>query len=648
MTLARQLILVITLLLLIVFVGTLTSSVMDTRNFLNDQLRSHAQDTATSLGLSLTPVIEANDMPMMNSMVDAINDRGYYGEIVIRTISGEVMLERHQPVWIEGVPTWFIRLLPLETPEGTSMIAIGWKQAATVHVRSHPGYAYRTLWNTATDTALWTLVSGLVAFGLIAVVVHFVLAPLRQLEQQALAISSRKFPRLERLPFTRELRRVAEAMNKMSSKVEGMLSAQSELAEKMRALAFEDEVTGLNNRRGFEERLSHLINAPEEFSFGALYLIELSDFRAYNEEHGYERGDDLLRQTARLIEATCKGGHPFTLARLAGADFAVLLHNVAPDEASGLAGDFGRALTKLQSTEKGNEISGHIGGAYYSGQQSAPELLSAADNALRAAQRKGLNAWHMFTEEGVAESTHGFMEWKSILNRVITGRELTLQFQPVLSPIQREPLHYEVFSRIPSDNANTPLIPAGVFIPMAERHGFAQEIDKVVVEQVISRAAAADNATNRFAINLSSSSVLDREFVGWLCGRLHGARDVAKRLVFEVPEHCILIDLEALHDAVNHIRQCGSEFSLDRFGSNKATFGYLKRLHVDYIKIDGSYIRRIEKNEDSQFLVHTLCEIAHALDIRVIAEYVESEAELDALTKLRVDGVQGHLFGRPR
>lgn len=648
MTLARQLILVIALLLLIVFAGTLASSVMGTRNFLNDQLQSHAQDTATSLGLSLTPVIEANDVPMMNSMVDAINDRGYYGQIAIRDMSGETMLERRQPAWIEGVPTWFIGLLPLQTPEGKSTITIGWKQAATVHVRSHPGYAYRTLWKTATDTMLWTLIAGAVAFALVAVIVHFVLAPLRQLEQQALAISSRKFPVLERLPFTRELRRVAEAMNTMSRKVEAMLNAQSEMAEKMRALAFEDEVTGLNNRRGFEERLGHLINAPEELSFGALYLIELAGFKAYNEKYGYEKGDDLLRQVAGSIEASCKGGHPFIFARLSGADFAVLLQNAAPDEASSLAGDFSRALTKLQSADKGSEISGHIGVAYYSGQQSAPELLSTADNALRTAQRKGLNAWHMFAEEGAAGSTHGFMAWKGILNRVIDEHEITLQFQPVMSSLQRDPLHYEVFARIPSGNAETPLIAAGVFIPMAERHGLAQEIDKVVVEQVIDRASVADSEMNRFAINLSSSSVLDGEFVAWLCGRLRSAKDVAQRLIFEVPEQCVLIDLDALHDAVNHIKQCGSEFSLDRFGSNKATFGYLKRLHVDYIKIDGSYIRRIDKNEDSQFLVYSLCEIAHALDIRVIAEYVESEAELGALTMLRVDGVQGYLFGRPQ
>ncbi len=324
MTLSRQLITLIVALFIIGLLGTLAISLNNTRHFLITQLESHAQDTATSLGLSLSPPMANNDLPTMNSMVDAIFDRGYYQEITIKRIDGSMLIERRNPLRIEGVPTWFVERIPLSTPEGEALVMSGWRQAATVHVRSHPGYAYAELWRNGMETLWWfsAVALGTLVLGLL--MLRMVLRPLRAVEAQAEAICARDYRLQAKLPRTRELRRMVEAMNRMSSKVKLMFDEQAQSSERLREHAYKDPVTGLGNRRYFDTQLQHLMVTPEEFGQGALLLVQISDFKGFNDRHGYQAGDALLRRAAALISECCAPGKACSVTRLGGADFAVV------------------------------------------------------------------------------------------------------------------------------------------------------------------------------------------------------------------------------------------------------------------------------------------------------------------------------------
>lgn len=648
MSLLRQLVLIISVLFLVVFTGTMLISVNNTRVYLEEQMESHAQDTATSLALSLRPAVEREDWPTVNSMVDAIFDRGYYRELLIISTDGGTLLERSLPVGVEGVPEWFVRLIPLETPRGEALLVAGWKQAGKVLVRSHPGYAYNELWRSAVGTFWWFVASWVVAMALVVVVLKYALAPLGDVERQAQAISDREFPILEKLPWTRELRSVVAAMNKMSAKVKRFITEQVDLTEKIRKEAYRDPVTGIANRSSFDGRLRYLLGAQDEFPRGALFLAALKDFKAYNDRHGLEQGDELLRQAAALITQTCMDIGKHMVARLGGADFAVLAQLTSPHEAALLAGKIIAELALLHTrglTE--SPCVGHVGVAFYDGAQSATDLFSEADMALRAAQQKGPNAWHMYDRATTEKrDVHGATGWQDILKRVIGERDITLFFQPVVTCAEKSVMHYEVLARIPGEKDD--FLPASLFIPMAERLGMVADFDRLVVEKVLERLRSRPASDESVAVNISPGSVHDMAFADWLSRLLKDSPAQSRRMIFESAEYGCASKAESLRRFAVMVRAAGSRFSLDHFGVGFTPFGYLRDLKLDYIKIDGSLIRGLQEKKDNQFFIHALSEIAHGLDIRVIAESVEDQKEWEALKTLRVDGIQGYLVGEPR
>lgn len=645
MTLSRQLILLVCLLFFLVFAGTFFISLQNTRDYLENQLDSHAQDTATSLGLSLKPHLEKNDIAIMDSMVDAIFDRGYYTLISLEKMDGSIIVKSSQPVKIEGVPEWFVNLIPLNAPFRSSVITMGWNPGAKVIVQSNPGYAYDDLWDSAAGMLRWSLGSLLAAIIIVIVALRFILSPLRDIAKQALAIASREFPILEKLPRTRDLRVVVLAMNKMASKVENMLAEQTELAEKMRREAYDDPVTGLINRRGFNLNLDRMVTAKEEVPYGAMFIVQIADFDDYNKKNGYAAGDELLKQVTQLLADLVEPSREPVLARISGSEFAVLIGNLSVEEAQEIGESISRGLGKVNLGQT-DDITLHIGVGYYRAKLSAADLLAGADMALRSAQRSGETSCCL-SDTGVAGSVQvrGATQIKEMIQNAIDAHGFVFYFQPVKMLADGQVLHYELLARIKDENGD--LIPAGVFIPTAERFGITTEIDRILVEQVLEMIAASPDSSNTFALNLSATSVLNQEFVDWLCDKIEASSSVAHRIMFEMTETGALIDLERVSTLVERLREHGVSFGLDHFGARHASFGYLKSLKLDYIKIDGSYVVNIGDEKENQFFVGAISKIAHGLEMKVIAEMVESESDFNTLAGLNIDAAQGYYLGKP-
>lgn len=634
------------MLFVLLFVGTLAIAINSTRSYLDEQMHSHAEDTATSLGLSLKPALENGDVPLMETMVNAIFDPGYYREITIRRPDGSVLIERDLPVRIAGVPQWFVRLIPLEAPSAERELSAGWQIAGTITVKSHPGYAYRELWSVAVDTFWWFLGVFVLVSVLLGLALRIVLRPLRAVESQALAICDRQFPVQEDMPRTRELNRVVTAMNRMTRKVEQMLADQTELSENMRREANEDSLTGLANRRSFDARLNTLMESRESFMTGALFLCQINDFKGYNDRHGFEAGDELLKEWAGILRRVFAAERDSILARLGGGNFAVVVRDVEREAAEALGDALSRELGNLQSRGyyDDNDV-GHVGIAYYQGRETVSELLSRADMAMRSASRQGANAWSLYDESTVTRTdVHTASEWLTRLKDIIERRQIILHYQPVQRRRDSAVVHYEVLARIAGTGDET--LPAGVFIPMAERHGLGPALDRVVVDSVIERLER-DDAGPTLAVNLSPASVHDPAFVDWLIDRLSKIPDQARRLVLEAPEYGVTSDQAAAERFIARLATTAAGFGLDHFGVGAVSFGYLKRFKLAYIKIDGSYIRGIDTTVDNQFLVQSVADIAHGLDIQVIAESVETEPEWQTLAQLHVDAAQGYHVGRP-
>lgn len=647
MPLSRQLIIVIFLLFLLVFSGAFAINAHNTREFLYAQLESHAQDTATSLGLSLTEPYTEGDLSIVNSMVDAIFDRGYYQEILIHKISGEIDIERRQDIVIEKVPSWFIDILPIKVPVGESLISSGWKQAATISVRSHPGYAYVELWDSVVGTFWWSFVSFIFALLAVFGVIRLVLKPLSEMESQALAIADREFPILEKLPYTRELRRAVIAMNIMSRKIKSIFDEQSVLTENLRRETYIDSVTGLMNKKSYRMRVANIVGNEKDI-IGVIYIVQLKDLSEYNDRHGYSAGDELIKNVADILIEACNKYARAILARVSGSDFSIFIPGLTSEEASELAmGICAKVASVPLAMELQNIV--HVGGAYFKQQVDINELMSQADMALRSAQIQGSTAWSIYDSSVTGESeVHSANEWKDIIETYLVEERFYLLFQPVVSCIDNQLLHYEVLLRV--GNTAGFEIHAGVFMPMAERFshlGYTTRIDKYVIEKVIEKINNEQNESIKYAINLSPYSIKNDEFIKWFENQISKNPSVLGRLIFETAEYSVMSNLDGLKALNRKLKKYDIAFSLDHFGTGHVPFGYLHGLKLNYIKIDGSYIQSLITDKDAQFYVQSIAQIAHSLDIVVIAEFVENNEIMQKLRDLYVDGAQGYYIGPP-
>ncbi|MEW8043742.1 MAG: EAL domain-containing protein, partial [gamma proteobacterium symbiont of Phacoides pectinatus] len=647
MTLSKQLIVLIATLLLVVFAGTFLISVQNTRAYLQNQLESHAQDAATSLGLSISSHLGDGDLAVVTSMTDAIFGRGFYRMVRVEDMQGKPLVDRILPVRIDGVPDWFIERLPLVTPVGEAVVMSGWVQAGVVKVRSHPGYAYDQLWKNAEETFWWFVSSAAMMLLAGIALLHWVMKPLKDVEWQANSICNREFPVIEPLPRTLDLRRIVEAMNRMSAKVRRMLDELESLAAGLRRQAHEHPVTGLANKARFMATLDELTASPEECATGVLALVQLKAFKQFNERHGYQAGDELLVALGSALTEVSRAYPACQLAHLSGADFGLFVQNAAIDEMEPLAVRLSSALAGQYAEGKPLDRDvGHVGLAFYNGRQRPGELFAEADMALRAAQGKGANGWQLSTPETMdRRQIRGAMQWRAFIEQSLAENRLVLQFQPVFD-CRRTLLHHEVLVRI-AEEGKKELMSAGVFMPQAESAGMTMAIDQVVIHKVLTRLSL-DEPDTRYAVNIAPSTLRAPEFSVWLEGQLEEFSGVAGRIVFEMPEYGAVAMLDRVRELIELLERFGSQFSIDHFGRSVSSFAYLRSVKAHYLKIDGSYMRGLDQERDNRFFVQALAEIAHGLEIRVIGESIESEAVWELLPQLNLDGGQGYYLGRPR
>ena len=649
MTLYRQLALTIISLFTACFLVTVSISTDNLRSFLGEQLEAHAQDTATSLGLSLSPYMQSRDVAVMNSMVDAIFDRGYYQTIRVVPANGKPLIERSNTVTNTGVPSWFTDYIDLELPVAEAMVMSGWKPAATVFVASHPGHAYQELWKNSKDTLLLFLLTAITAIVLGMLAVHLLLRPLKRVEEQAGAICRKTFMVQERLPRTRELRRIVEAMNRLARKIDEIFTEQSSLTEQLREQAYKDPVTGLGNRRYFEHQFQTMLESREASSAGTLILLELYNLAHINTTAGYQAGDILLHRTAELIQTRLAGFRKVLSSRVTGAGFVIVVEHIDGGEADQLASLLSRDLLQLH-VEKlvADRNIASIGACMWNSGDSMSDVLAEADKALRTAQAIGENAWYRY-KQPVEEQTpiQGAAQWQGYLKQLITTASASLCAQSVLefSGTQEKLLHREVFLRLPDKDGN--FMTAGDFMPMAERTGVAIELDKLAMGKLLDYLSANPGDTRRYAINLSATSLHDMVLVEWLCQRIQANPVDGRRIVFDLPEYAVLRNIQTTRTVVDRLARLGCDCGIDHVGRGFNSFGYLRSVKVKYLKIDGSYTRSINLEADNRFFIKALADTAHSVDIQVFAESVETEEELATIRLLNVDGAQGYLIGRP-
>ena len=647
MTLYRQLVIFTVSLFLILLMGTWFVKLDSTRTFLTDQLESHAQDTASSLGLAISQY--PDDMVSVETMINALFDRGYYETIRFIDPNGKVLLERNLKVVIEGVPAWFIKMVPLKVPEANAYVTSGWRQAGTIYVKSHAGYAYNSLWQDIKHTTLLFAICGL--FILIAggLGLRMLLRPLVRVEQQAEALCRKEYEIQTKIPRTRELRRIVHVMNRMTEKVKEMFSEQVIQAEALRVRAYNDPLTGIGNRRYFESQAAAYLDRQESGLKGILMLIRIHGLETLNEQRGFLVTDELLKRVAAALQDISIRLTGSVLARLSGSDFVLFLPDYPSSETDRIAGEAVTALSGLAAADiTATDNVSSIGVCAFDRKVSFGQLLAEADLALAAATQAGSNTWNVRTiVESTAKATFGQMQWKEALEKVLQERSITLYSQPVVKATDRKVvLHQEIFSRIILDKGK--IVNAGIFIPIAERLKLMSSLDRLIMEEVM-KLDRDLLGTDTMAVNLSTSSLQDESFVQWLKDTLMNLPEKAPKIIFEFTEFGAVQNENPVRSFAAAIRAAGHKIGLDHYGQSCGNLKYLQSLRPDYVKIDRAYTDELKgEDSDSRFFISSLCSVAHSIDIVVIAEAVETENQLRLLQELNIDAIQGYLIDRSK
>jgi len=647
MTLYRQLAISIIFLFVVGFIATIATSISNLSSFLETQLETHAQDTATSLGLSLSPHMRDRDLPTINLMIDAIFDRGYFQSIRLADLDENTLVERTRASNTEPVPDWFTRLVSFRTPRAEAIVMSGWKQAGSVSVISHPEFAYQELWSNTRDIFLLFLaVAGIILF-VSLLTLRFLLRPLHEVEKQAEAICERSWILQSKLPRTRELRRVVVAMNKLTSRVREIFSDQAEATEKLRRQVYLDTVTGLANRQSFDRQCQALIEAGEDTAYGALFLVKVDALGYINESAGYPEGDRLLQVTAHLIKEKFTGDSSGFVARLSGGEFGLLVEGIEAKDADNLAVDLCEEFKRLQAEFAPGPVNfAHIGITLLQHGRQLAELLTESDHALRTATSNAAIDWHRYQSHLQGEAGAFGKEYLRLRAlEAIENSNIRLFTQAVYSCNNNEsPIQKEILLRLPDGHGK--YTNTGIYHPMIDSMDCASSLDRLVIGKLLSHIAD-ENSQMPYAVNLSTASVRDPEFREWLVKTLEASGQSANRIQLELMENTVAGNIEQARDLINRLANAGFRSGIDHFGKDFHPFGYLSTLKTSYIKIDGYYTRGISQNRDNQFFIKSLKDTVHTLGIEVVAQSVETSEEYETLQAFRLDGYQGYIFGRP-
>ena len=425
------------------------------------------------------------------------------------------------------------------------------------------------------------------------------------------------------------------------------------LSEKLTYEASHDSLTGLVNRRDFENRLNRMIHTAHNNEVEhVLCYMDLDQFKVINDSCGHVAGDQLLCQIAKLLQEGLRKGD--TVARLGGDEFGLLLQHCSVDRGEIIANELRSKIEEFRFTwGRGTFCIGISVGLVQIAASSGTitNLLRNADSACYAAKDAGRNRVHVY-QEGDAElaKRHGEMRWVARINEGLEQNRFRLFAQPI-RPIQeavKDEIHHELLIRL-QDTDNV-MIPPGAFLPAAERYNLATRIDKWVVKTFLDYVAGYPGLLAELgtcSINLSGQSLADSEFLTYVLDMLNESSIDADRICFEITETAAISNLTAALQFIEGVTEYGCRFSLDDFGSGLSSFAYLKTLPVDYLKIDGIFVKDIVDDPADFAMVKSIHDIGKSLGKTTIAEFVENDEIKQALVRIGVDFAQGYGIGMP-
>ncbi len=408
--------------------------------------------------------------------------------------------------------------------------------------------------------------------------------------------------------------------------------------------ASHDPLTRLPNRREFERQLSHAI--PKDASEVAAHIIlfiDLDQFKIVNDSCGHAAGDELLRQLTALLELQIRRND--LLARLGGDEFGVILHDCSTEKGLQIAEKIRKVTENFRFiwNDTSFRIGASIGAVCIRERDSVKNYIHHADTACYEAKARGRNRIHLYNrEDGVVKDAE--LEWVTRILQAIDKNQFELYVQPIICGQSLVINHYEILIRMVVDNK---IIYPNEFIPPAERYGIMSNIDRWVISHTFQWLKQHSDDVPKVAINLSGSCLGDIEFSQFVADQFDDGLVQGQQVCFEITETAAIANISQALSLINNLKELGCSFALDDFGSGLSSFAYLKNFPVDYLKIDGSFVRDMVDDAIDQAMVQAIHQVGKVMNIKTIAEYVENDAIITACQSIGINYLQGYGVGKP-
>ena len=637
MTLFRQVAVLVSLVYLLIVVTITVASLEQYRTIVRGQLQSSAQDMVTTLGIAISNSSFGSDQPAYETLFNAVFDSGYYSSIKLVSPAGELVHKKDRRLEIEGVPDWFLSLVPIEPATATNAVMQGWTPLGTLELTLHPGYVYYGLYNNFVNTLIWFIVLFSLGMAVLWLLLHKLMMPLIRVREQADAIHNNQFIKQSSLPRTVELRTVVNAMNRMIDKVHEIFDDQEDTLTRYQKLLYEDQLTGLGNRRYFLSRLE-VAHSDEVASHSHVVVIKILNFDMLREKSGYEKSDSVAKVLANLLkEATEKDD--YYCARLSTDEFAVLVPAVEDSVTEYIEHVFDRFKSSALIFDIRDEIaliagvtSVHIGA-------DIGKTLADSDFALMQAESSAPYAIKEASSTGLV-LPQGKLQWRSWLEHCIAHKRFYLVGQKAIDG-DGNPVHQEVFVRLKNDENQT--VPAGMFMPMASALNMGEAIDRVVF-QLVKEVRDKDDGIP-LALNLTASVFSHADALVELNQLLKQFQQSKVVLCIEA-SHTILEQYPLMCAQVaQSVREAGHLFGIDNLNLG-LSLHELKTVRPNYLKVNAQTLYDITR-DDMPAGYQALQTMAKTMDIRLIAVAVDSAEVRDHLQQLGINTMQGNLLGPP-
>ncbi|MDT8311169.1 MAG: LapD/MoxY N-terminal periplasmic domain-containing protein [Methylophaga sp.] len=630
MSLSKQLLILVTLIFFIVFAVNFTLSMNNIRSYLQVESEIHVQDTATSLGLSLSPHMDDEQDPILRTMMNAIFDTGYYKEMRLLNVDGEELVKLTNPEQREGVPDWLIEMMPLQTAKAVSEISSGWNISGTLSVTSNPGYGYLKLYEQFKATLKFSL---LILFGAILLLIaalRLTLKPLKDIQKQANEISAGNFVTLDKMPWTLEVKNVARSMNSMSSKIGGMIARLNSKLENLSDSLKRDALTGLFNQQTFHVDVKTALSAGQS---GHIMYIKFDDLAGLGRDKGKQSVDQLLMDFADMLKQYAIS--PSQSYRLYGSEFAIVYPGSDQPKISAFADKLQKAVNTLGQQYNDEDLL-HIGIVEFGRSSEFDRLLPAAIEAYEQSKLIGANAY--FIKQHSLSSISD-QAWKAAITQAIDNNTPEITFTNLAynyagdDPVQ---VMMEAFTVV-RDAAGQEL-PIGTFFSMAGEFGLVEQLDRTIVNKVLA-TMEQQHVYAPVTINLSMQSVASKDFRDWLRDRL---------LQFSLPKNLLAFSVTAYAAAKSQptfasfslfVRELGATTLLKRYSSDVIPVEQIKNLQINYIRLARDLTTDIRQHNSKPDFLDIIQEVANLLEIKVLAEGVSKDEDFDYVRGVGLFGI---------